>query len=1341
MKILKLSFENINSLKGKWQIDFEDPAFDNNSIFAITGETGAGKSSILDAICLALYGKSPRQKSISQSHNHLMTTGTAFVRSEVVFSINDTIYRAFWSQHRAEYKPDGKLQAIKREFAKLEHSQDNQGKILEEKASQVDKAIKELLGMDMEQFTRSVMLPQGGFSAFLQSDKEERGKLLEQITGTHIYALIGQAVFQKNKEQGKHMDIINAKLSTIDCRSDDDYQALINKKDEQNQQLTQINEQLIHQQTLLKTTQKAQELNNDIAIWTQKHQDADQALHDFKPNQQRLTLANIATKLNTPYQALKHTEQLITDEKQALDNAQSNLPQLTAIHQNHDTLLKAAQQKLNDSQFAYEQLLPILAQVGQIDSQIDKLNHTLTLENERLNEKQQEYTQKQQEYDEQTQQKHQYTQELSTLDNQLSTSLNSINWQTLLPKLQEKYHQFIHDYRDISEYTDELNHHYENFLTQFNTIHQKRQEYQTFKNSMMADSENKLHQDRLSITQLLKDNPFIYHQFPKFFDLASKHTEFLGLFNEVNLVYTKQLQDIKSIYQSLLQAKETYIHQINSINQELDEQNTQLSNHTDNLAKVEQQFNELTTQYQDITQQEKVVAQDYENLLQQSYIYHLSLNLEDNSPCPVCGSEHHPKHHTPTDNSLLDSQLAHSKETLDTLKEQKTLLQTQLNDIKVQLTTLTHRIESNHQAIDKNNTLKQEQFTQLHHYFIELIHKNTLGDKPDDNPYLNNLQSSEISTLSDIQAILDKITSRIHDDEVTNKQLISLFNLLYQHYHEYQERHKEQALLIQNGIETSEQLYHLYQCYTHGYDNIQHAIQKLLTDNKELLDLLSDFHQVEFIDDFNYKINDFYQLLHQDYQTLIDNHTQFDKEILKKLPQTQCPNLPKLMACTTQTPPSIIDFFTQFMDNLKLAEQNLQTIAQQKNTLTHKITHLDEKLTLIYQQLQAYPKLLDEMTTKQHSLIHQISTQQEQRIQLFGYDDITTVQNTHQQILKDCQQQLQYAQDTYHQSKAQLEQLLTTINHHQEQLNKLHQQFATAQITWQETLNNSVFNNTDEFLSALMDESELISLQTHYDILLANKQHSQITLDDRLEQLSLIKAQYPQIETYELSVIESQLNTIKQDYDLLNQYLGQLIEQIENETKKRQQRQNLLEQLNHHKQESLIWQKLDTLIGDSKGQKYRNFAQGLTLDLVLANANDLLEKMNDRYLLTRPDDDYGNLEICVTDLHQGGIIRPTSNLSGGETFVISLALALGLSQINSRFIKIESLFLDEGFGTLDENSLDTALNTLFELQQSGKSIGIISHVASLKERIDTQIVIEKQSKGISILRGAGVSQG
>ncbi|HFQ81122.1 MAG TPA: chromosome segregation protein SMC, partial [Desulfobacterales bacterium] len=130
-------------------------------------------------------------------------------------------------------------------------------------------------------------------------------------------------------------------------------------------------------------------------------------------------------------------------------------------------------------------------------------------------------------------------------------------------------------------------------------------------------------------------------------------------------------------------------------------------------------------------------------------------------------------------------------------------------------------------------------------------------------------------------------------------------------------------------------------------------------------------------------------------------------------------------------------------------------------------------------------------------------------------------------------------------------------------------------------------------------------------------------------------------------------------------------------------------------------------------------------------------KMTDRYLLLR--DERQPLELNVIDNYQAGEIRSTKNLSGGESFIVSLSLALGLSKMASRKVRVDSLFLDEGFGTLDEEALDAALETLGGLQQDGKLIGVISHVPALKERIRSQIDILPVSGGRSIIRGPGIN--
>ena len=174
------------------------------------------------------------------------------------------------------------------------------------------------------------------------------------------------------------------------------------------------------------------------------------------------------------------------------------------------------------------------------------------------------------------------------------------------------------------------------------------------------------------------------------------------------------------------------------------------------------------------------------------------------------------------------------------------------------------------------------------------------------------------------------------------------------------------------------------------------------------------------------------------------------------------------------------------------------------------------------------------------------------------------------------------------------------------------------------------------------------------------------------------------------------------------------------------------------KKECTRWERLHDLIGSADGKKYRTFAQGITLELLVARANRQLADMSDRYLLIR--DTAQPLELSVVDSYQAGEIRSTRNLSGGESFLVSLALALGLSGMASRSVRVDSLFLDEGFGSLEEEGLESALETLSRLHQDAKLIGIISHVPALQDRIGTQITVTPLSGGRSVLTGPGCAR-
>ncbi len=177
--------------------------------------------------------------------------------------------------------------------------------------------------------------------------------------------------------------------------------------------------------------------------------------------------------------------------------------------------------------------------------------------------------------------------------------------------------------------------------------------------------------------------------------------------------------------------------------------------------------------------------------------------------------------------------------------------------------------------------------------------------------------------------------------------------------------------------------------------------------------------------------------------------------------------------------------------------------------------------------------------------------------------------------------------------------------------------------------------------------------------------------------------------------------------------------------------EQLQTQLQNLEKDNLKWELLDKYIGNADGKKFATFAQGLTLSRLMALANRRLTDLSDRYLLDKPGEQDED-ELMIVDQYMANERRSVKTLSGGETFMISLSLALALSDLASKNIKLDSLFIDEGFGTLDPETLDLALNTLEKLQQEAqKNIGIISHVESIKERIATQIRLERNNRGFS----------
>ncbi|WP_159917489.1 AAA family ATPase [Pantoea sp. 18069] len=297
MKINSLRFKNLNSLKGEWKIDFTQAPFTESSLFAITGPTGAGKSTLLDAICVALYHETPRLSSLSASANDLMTRHTTDCLAEVEFEVQGQHYRAYWSQRRARDRVDGALQAPKVELATRE------GVILSSQSNDKLKRVAAITGLDFARFTKSMLLAQGGFAAFLTASANERAELLEELTGTEIYGDISVAVFESAREARQTLARHQAQADGVQLLSDEERAAL--QADDERLQAALARVQQDHA-----TAQAQQQWLQQLAQAEEAQQAADsacaqarQALADAAPQLQRLALGAPAQALQPLHQA------------------------------------------------------------------------------------------------------------------------------------------------------------------------------------------------------------------------------------------------------------------------------------------------------------------------------------------------------------------------------------------------------------------------------------------------------------------------------------------------------------------------------------------------------------------------------------------------------------------------------------------------------------------------------------------------------------------------------------------------------------------------------------------------------------------------------------------------------------------------------------------------------------------------------------------------------------------------------------------------------------------------------------------------------------------------------
>lgn len=1254
MKILALRGENLASLQTQFEIDFATGRLGEAGLFAITGKTGAGKSSLLDAICLALYDRIPRLQSNKKNDaeigrgddenrirandvRSILSRGKAEAFSEVDFQANDgSRWRARWQVRRARNNAAGRVQPSEQWLENLESGQRFAGK-----KQEVQVEIERLIGLTFEQFRRAVMLPQGEFAAFLKAAADERASLLERMTGGEIYGRLSVAAYERAREEKLKLQQLQEKLGDIALLSDDEKQALNAQIAALKTQLAELDARLAalsqHQQTL--STEKT--LQERVAQSQQALTEAIAQSTQATPRIEYLAKLETAQPARADFTLLSQSVQQIGRLQASLSAAEQALAQDQQQRLNADQAVVQARQSLEQAQQDWLLLEPKLKQAQMLDQQRQGLEQQHQLLVQDAQALQQQLDQEDRDYQHQQSAQQQLQAQGRQLSKQLEDNRALAAVAEQIQPVLDNLKQYLTAHRSLSRLRKELQ--------------QGLQAQQAYR---LDDSKLKQECERL-LTQKQQ--------------LEKQRTE-LNV-DEVNAAqeqsqqaYRRSQQRLDDLRQAMAATQEwcgllDHQNRLMQERQELESASLQTEQKLQALVPELSLLSarEEESEYQFQQSQAVLQLSDYRSLLKQD------------EPCPLCGGLDHP--------------YAASHPAVDSVLEQH---------------------NQRRQALAKQlQALEGER-----HHLAQLVPQYT------QRLAVINDELASIAAVSAKAAVQATDCARaVHIEFTEQMPLASLREQL--------------AAWQQEAGQLSPQLRQLQQQYESGQLRLRQAReleqqyqQAVQAENK----LAHDIHQLAQgeagrqarLISLEEQCAEQQTLLSQRAETL---NKQFGSEAwLEDLRQ--------------QGEEQYTRQLTRQAEDYLTCQQDLLSTDKQLHALAPELAQRQTRI----QNLQ---KQLAEAKNKQAALKSQLEQLWQERTALVGEQALTPIESQHKALVEAARQSLSTSEQQQRQAGERHAATQSALNSTQQQLQEA------------KTAHSAVLQQWQSWHQKLgMSEQELVTLLSKDEAWLAQEKAALRVIEqaqaDALTRLSereqSLKDHQPSVDaakawlTAQGMVPEAERQSEHQaqwqaDKQALEEQHFTQRQRVVQAEQAEQLAGTLTQQLQQQQASTELWLEMSELIGSANGNKFRTLAQGLTLQQLVLLANEHLQDLAPRYALQPVPG--SPLALQVVDHDMGDEVRSVESLSGGESFLVSLALALALASLAADTRQLGSLFIDEGFGTLDPDSLEMALACLDALQADGRQIGVISHVGTLVERIGVQVAVEAMGGGRSRVRILG----